>query len=51
VIDDADEDQAAAVQDLDVEVAVTDTIMRDDRAAELLATVCLDLGRMLAARR
>ena len=51
VIDDADYEQAAAVQDLGVAVAVTDTIMRDERAAELLATVCLDLGRMLAARR
>lgn len=51
VIDHADEHLADAVRDLGMAVAVTDTIMRDDRVTEFLATVCLDLGRLPADRR
>jgi LPPG:FO 2-phospho-L-lactate transferase len=45
VIDEVDRDMAGGVASLGLHVAVTDTIMVDDRAAEALARVSLDLVR------
>src|SRR5438132_837434 len=45
VIDLQDKDQAEAIEALGVRVAVTDTVMVDDRAAEALARIALELAR------
>jgi len=44
VIDEQDADQARAIEDLGLAVAVTDTIMRDAAAAERVARVALELA-------
>ena len=41
MIDDVDQDQAGRVRALGIRVAVTDTIMVDDDAAEQLARIAL----------
>jgi LPPG:FO 2-phospho-L-lactate transferase len=44
VIDDADTGSADRIRrELGIEVAVTDTVMRDDAVAEALARIALDL--------
>jgi LPPG:FO 2-phospho-L-lactate transferase len=44
VIDDADADARGEIEEMGIRVAVTDTIMVDDGAAEALARVALDLA-------
>ena len=51
VIDTVDAEDAPAVRDLDVAVAVTDTIMRTADVAETVARVALDLGLRLRGER
>ena len=44
VIDEVDRDQAGAVEDLPMRVAITDTVMRDDEAAERVARAALEVA-------
>jgi LPPG:FO 2-phospho-L-lactate transferase len=50
VIDTLDADQAPAIEALDIEVLVTDAVMRSDEDRARLAAEVVDFGRSLASR-